>query len=298
MKKLIYFIVIALFFVSGCSLSDNNLLAGLVTQPLSFDPPRSIDGFGITNDDDNLYVRFSLLDGNQKETAADGTIILEVMSNDDKILYQGEFNVLKSDFGSYYFKTSGQKFFAYLWSIPLLEVKKSPSVFGKAKLTFITKEGEKFESVSNYVVVPSYTPDELEKLSEELYSNSAVQLDILEDVDGLELLLTKAGRFSPLMEYGTSKSYLRIDMEVTNKGKGDSSLYTHNAIVMDQMGDEHAVASGGTFDGKSILLGEKRTGYILFDDFPAESNVAVLRLEHGYNEKLEPKFYEFRIVLG
>lgn len=299
MRKFMYFVVIALFFVGGCSFSENNLLAGLATQPVALTTPRDIAGFSVMQDEEELYVRFSLVDGNGQETAADGTVVMVLMDNSEMVLYRGEFNVVADDFRSYYFKTSGQKFFAYLWSIPLLEVEKSSSVFGKAQLSFITKEGEKFESANDYVVVPSYDEDELERLNEEMYGKSAVEVDVIDNLDGLELLITKAGRFSPLVRYGKSGPYLRIDLEVTNKGKGDDSLYTPNAILMDQMGNEYLAEYGGTFDGKAIPLGERRTGYILFSGVPEEnSKVVILRLEHGYDEKLKPKIYEYRIALG
>lgn len=298
MRKFMYFILISLFFVGGCSFSENNLLAGLVTQPVSLTPPRDIDGFSVSQEGDELYVRFSLIDGNGQETAADGTVVMVLMDNSERVLYRGEFNVVTDDFKSYYFKTSGQKFFAYLWSIPLSEVEKSSSVFGKAKLSFITTSGEKFESTNDYVVVPSYNEDELEKLNDEMYSKSAVEVGVMDDLDGLELLITKAGRFSPLVRYGRGGTSLRIDLEVTNKGKSDDALYVHNAILMDQLGDEHLVESFKTFDGKSISLGERRTGYLIFSGVPEDHKVAILRLEHGYDEKLEPKIYEYRITLG
>ena len=111
--------------------------------------------------DDNLYVKFSLINAKGKTTKADGSGQVRIYDQEkNKLLYERDFSFSSSDFkdflllGRSYFilarERGWREFWGYLFSIPR-EDGQGPDLKGRASLSIRTKDGTTFTREDPYI---------------------------------------------------------------------------------------------------------------------------------------------------
>ena len=257
-----------------------------------------IGNFMAIADENKIEARFSLMDSSKKYVSADGIGQVRIVNSEGETVYTGSINVKKEDFGMYTLILTGEEFLAYVWEIPLTEIKKSTSSSGTMYLKFKTKNAEFEELDTSIWGLPTYSEEELAQLNEEEFSKSAVNVNKKVSKGSFEVTVTRVGFFTPLVTWGDKKEYFRVDMEVKNIGSEKEYFSPSGLAILDNQGNQYEREYGGTLDTFSqIYPGVKKSGYILFEKIPKTSQSIKLVFELGYDENYDPYTFEYNIPL-
>jgi len=257
-----------------------------------------IGNFMAIADENKIEARFSLMDGSKKYVSADGIGQVRIVNSDGETVYTGSVNAKKEDFGMYTLILTGEEFLAYVWEIPLNEIKKSTSSSGTMYLKFKTKNAEFEELDTSIWGLPTYSEEELAQLNEEAFSKSSVEVNKKVSKGSFEVTVTKVGFFTPLVTWGDKKEYFRVDVEVKNIGSEKEYFSPSGLAILDNQGNQYETEYGGTLDTFSqIYPGVKKSGYILFEKIPKTSQSIKLVFELGYDENYDPYTFEYNIPL-
>ena len=107
---------------------------------------------------DYYHLQFKLIDINQNQVSADGTISIVIMDERNRILYLDGFSIKKSDYLESFnaFRETEDGEMAYSWEIKTSDIKSGFTPLGKAKLIFTDRSGNNFESEYDKVSIPQF----------------------------------------------------------------------------------------------------------------------------------------------
>jgi hypothetical protein len=291
--------IFLIYLLSSKSSSNNPSTSQLPDSQPSL---RSSDAHWIGNfmelsKDNSLEFRFSLYDSSKKYTAGDGAGTLKIISSDGETVYQGNINVKKEDFGTYTLTLTQEDFLAYVWEIPISAINKSSSSSGTAYLSFSTKESQ-FETLDTSIWgLPTYTQEELKQLNEESFVG--VPVNQTKSYGAFQITIQKAGFFTPMVSYGDKKGYFRVDLEVKNIGSEAEYFSPSGMVILDNQGNQYEMEYGGSLDTFSqIYPGVKKSGYILFNKIPSDSQNIKLVFQLGYDSDYKQYTYQYNIPLA
>lgn len=310
---LMLILTISVVFMSGC-VQEKNPAESPITQPSETSettPPqmtpetglRSSNAEYISNfiaivDENTIEARFSLRDRSKEYVPGDGVGEVRIINSNEETVYTGSTNVKKEDFGTYTLILTGEEFLAYVWEIPIDEIKKSTSSSGTIYLKFRTKNGE-FEEISDSVWgIPTYSEEELMQLNDDAFLKTAVAINKKLSKGDFEVTVTRVGFFTPLVTWGDEREYFRIDMEVKNIGSEKEYFSPSGLAVLDNRGNQYETEYGGTLDTFSqIYPSVKKSGYILFGRVPKTSQNIKLVFGLGHDGNYDPYSFEYNIPL-
>ncbi|MCK4808511.1 MAG: DUF4352 domain-containing protein [Candidatus Aenigmarchaeota archaeon] len=317
-KIMNYGLLILLFFsvifISGCVEDENqpNVQTTQSTQTSETTPQQTtsettlrssnaefIGNFIAIADENKIEARFSLMDSSKEYVSGDGNGQIRIVNSDEETVYTGTINVNKESFGTYTLLLTGENFLAYVWEIPITEIKKSVSSSGTMYLNFKTKNAEFEELDTSLWGLPTYTEEELAKLNEEDYSKSAISTNKQLSKGSFEVIVTRVGFFTPLVAWGDKKEYFRVDMEAKNIGNEKEYFSPLGLAILDNQGNQYETEYGGTLDTFSqIYPSVKKSGYILFEKIPKTTQTIKLVFELGYDENYDYYSFEYNIPLS
>jgi hypothetical protein len=107
---------------------------------------------------DSYHLTFKLIDVNQNQVSADGTISLVIIDERNRILYLDGFSIKKSNYQKS-FNAFGEDIegeVLYLWEIKTSDIKSGFTPYGKAKIVFTDRFGNNFESEYSKVSIPTF----------------------------------------------------------------------------------------------------------------------------------------------
>lgn len=306
-------LIISVVFISGC-VQEKNPAEAPVTQPsetsettpqqitpetgLRSSNAEYIGNFITIADENKIEARFSLSDSSKEYISGDGVGEVRIINSKGETVYTGSTNVKKEDFGTYTLILTGEEFLAYVWEIPIDEIKKSTSSSGTIYLKFRTKNGE-FEEIDDSVWgLPTYSEEELAQLNEEAFFKTSVAINKKLSKGNFEVTVTRVGFFTPLVTRGDEKEYFRIDMEVKNIGSEKEYFSPSGLAVLDNQENQYEKEYGGTLDTFSQMYPSvKKSGYILFERVPKTSQNIKLVFELGHDGNYDPYSFEYNIPL-
>ena len=144
-------------------LDDKKIKPQLKQQPKSTDliewpKIHKIDYFHVQgHKNTDLYqLQFKLIDIHQKHVRADGTVSIVIMDERNRILYLDGFSIRKSDYVESFniFEEDEESEFVYSWEIKTSKIKHGFTSYGIAKIVFIDKFGNNFESEYDKISIP------------------------------------------------------------------------------------------------------------------------------------------------
>jgi len=131
-------LIISVVFISGC-VQEKNPAEAPITQPseTSETTPQQttpetvlrssnadyIGNFITIADENKIEARFSLMDSSKEYVSGDGVGEVKIINSNGETVYTGSTNVKKEDFGTYTLILTGEEFLAYVWEIPIDELK-------------------------------------------------------------------------------------------------------------------------------------------------------------------------------
>lgn len=303
--------IIGIIFISGCVQQSDNTNTQQNSGTPQTTPQQTasdtglrasnaqyIGNFMASADENKIEARFSLMDGSKNYVSGDGTGTVRIVNSEGESVYTGTINVKKEDFGTYTLILTKQEFLAFVWEIPLSEIKKSTTSIGKIYLKFRTKNSEFEELDTSVWGLPTYSEQELAQLNEEQFAKSAVIVGNKLSKGSFEVTVTKVGFFTPLVTYGEKKEYFRIDMEVKNVGSEQEYFSPSGLAVLDNQGNQYEKEYGGTLDTFSqIYPSVKKSGYIIFESIPKTAQSIKLVFQLGYDDSYKPYTFEYSISL-
>lgn len=313
-QGIVLMLIISILVLSGCTTtqtntpSSNNQDSGVntQTQPSATDSGSGlrssnvefIGNFMATADEKSIETRFSLLDGSKKYVSADGTGTIKIENNEGEEVYTGTVNPRKEDFGTYTLMLTGEDFEAYVWEIPINEIKKSTSSSGTMYLNFKTKDSQFEEMTADILGLPTYSDEELAELNEQEFSKNAIAINKKISKGDFEVTVQRVGIFEPMVTYGEPEEYFRVDMEVKNIADEKEYFSPSGLAILDNQGNQFESEYGGTLDTYGeIYPGVKKSGYVLFKKIPANAQTIKLVFELGYDANYDEYFYEYNIPL-
>ena len=318
MKKIlqcmILLILISVLVLSGCTTTQTNTptsnnqdsSSNVQTQPKTADSgsglrssnAKFIGNFMATADEKVVETRFSLLDDSNKYVTADGTGSVRIENSEGDKVYTSTINPKKEDFGTYTLMLTGEQFEAYVWEIPLTEIKKSTSLSGTIYLNFKTGDAEFEEMKTDIWGLPTYNEKELAELNEQSFSKNAIDVNKKLSKGNFEVTVQRVGLFNPMVTYGEPEEYFRMDMEVKNIGDEKEYFSPSGLAILDNQGNQFEREYGGTLDTFSeIYPGVKKNGYILFKNIPITAQTIKLVFELGHDANYDAYSYEYNIPL-
>ena len=174
-------------------------------------------------------------------------------------------------------------FLGYLYVIPSNKIERGFSDSGTAYLK-VTSNGKILSATDDYVSIPKFSDEEIQAFFEDQYSKSAITVGNTLRKGNFEVTLVRFGYFTHL-EYdiwGDQVTEFRVDAKVKNIGSEKDSLYSFNAVILDDLGGQSEATYDSKFDGSDIHPGVTKEGYFLFEG--VNKNAKTLRLiwEDGY----------------
>ena len=316
--------IIGIIFMSGCVQEDAPTKAPTTqpaetsdnqpeTQPKTPETPQQtnpdtslssskaqyIGKFMAMGDENKIEARFSLMDDSKNYVSGDGTGQIRIVNSEEETVYTSTINVKKESFGTYTLLLTGEEFLAYVWEIPITEIKKSVSSSGTMYIKFKTKNAEFEELDTSIWGLPTYTEEELAQLNEEEFSKSAMSLNKKLAKGSFEVIVTRVGFFTPLVTWGDKKEYFRVDMEVKNVGSEKEYFSPSGLAILDNQGNQYETEYGGTLDTFSqIYPSVKKSGYVLFEKIPKTTQTIKLVFELGHDENYDYYTFEYNIPLS
>ena len=169
------------------------------------------------------YFGLTDAEGNYVPTVANISFKLVDIVNDT--LYEVKFEIKAKDFEELehreQYSAAPTPITGFKWHVNIDEVKKGIGSYGYGTgfLTIEMSDGKIFSSEGNFRT-PGYSPEELEILDEQKFSENAIILDQSRMWDDLRITAIRAGEYTDLttLSSGHDADYYRVDMEVTNLG--------------------------------------------------------------------------------
>jgi len=255
-------------------------LLGFITTPTPTKPIHHIDYFLLQEKDASLQPQFALMSEDLNFVSTDGTVQLTIFDETtNKILYETEFAIKKSDF-KYYQTLLGKTLLAYQWSISLSDVEKCIS-HGTAKITFTATDGKICSDTEEYVTLPKYTEEEMERMFENEYAASATTVDKDLTTEDFQITVLEMGMFSKYTYLDLERMF-RVDLKVKNIGSGTKSFSVYDTCVVTTADLQCESSYYGTFESGDISAGVTKEGYLLFDDVPETASIAKLTIDKIY----------------
>ncbi len=234
--------------------------------------PVNINYFATVKEGEIIRFYFLLEDVYGKNTPGDGHVKVEIFDNLNNSLYYKEFDVKASEFVDYQFMFTGQDIGkAYEWRVPISEIQKGISSFGRAVLTFVTSDGKELHIEDTVVQIPTYTKEELTQMAEEEYNKNAKQTLLELEDDNFKIRITKYGFFTDYSSI-SAENLLRVDLEV--EAKQTNSFYIYNTKLIDSSSNQYERSYRSKFEGGEIESGAKKTGYMAFKNVPKNVDIS------------------------
>lgn len=273
---------------TGCCLdkNDNKLCDGDETPTA----PNWISNFNAYSDkcngQDCIMFYFSLLDSTQKEMAYPGTINIKIKDDKNKVLYQKDFKVSRSEFWEA--EIGITKVRKLIWSGQILvkDIKKTMSgSSGSIEGTFETG-GIEFEPLSAHLFsVPTVSERELIDQYEQEYQESAILINESQQRGNFTLTITKAGWFNARDSlYREDEIVLRYDLEVTNERTSEQYFFTSDIALIDNKKNQYdpiVSLHKNAFDSGEIFPGITRKGFIAFEGIKDDATSATIYADCG-----------------
>ena len=214
-----------------------------------------------------LTVWFNLLDRDGKQVSAKGDMEFAIYSSGDRVVYEQKAAVGKSDFNRVQRLLGGQELLVYSWFIPFDDIDRYVSDYGRAKLVFAPTGQSPLPPVeTTYVAIPKLTDQEIIQLYESHFLQAARTIDKTVTKGSFAITLARVGLFTHL-EYetwGDEVIGLRTDLLVQNVGTEKDSIWHHDAVILDNLGNQYDVEWQGTLTLGELHAGVRRQGYLLF----------------------------------
>lgn len=307
----ILLIFACIIFLSGCTTiqtdSSNYDLSYSENKPKISDnsfkskspsTPSFIGNLIATADEKSIEVSFSVYDLSKNHITIDGIGKVWILNSEGQKVYQGFISPKKEDFNTYTRRITGEEFKAYSWEIPLSKISNSTSSSGTLHLEF-TADKTKFEELkTNMWGLPIYSDKELENINNNKYAKTAIEVNEKISKGSFEVEIEKVGLFEPVSIYDKPEAYFRVDIKVTNIGD-EKEYFSPSAIaILDNQGNQFEREYGGTLNIFSeIYPGVKKSGYILFEKMPTNTQEIKLVFELGYDRNWDAYMYEYDISL-
>lgn len=293
--------------------------------------PTTIGDFRAWVSGNNLQLTFSIFDQLDESMAIDGNGEIMIFDSEKNVIYSKTLSVKKEDFVTSTNSLAFYSLLGYETNIPLDTVHKSFSSSGIVSLWFNTSQGE-FNQVDTSVYgLPSYTQDDLDRLSNNQFEDSAKIINSLisykcqkpeipssiEDLDipielkkelfpqyyidlpcnsNFQVKLIRAGFYTEKLLLGDVKDYYRIDLEVINTGQKSENFYPSSMVIIDSAGNQYEKSYGGTLDTFiDIYSGVKKEGSILFEGVEPNAKSLKLNFKLGYDSNFNPIVFEYNI---
>jgi hypothetical protein len=294
MKKIIFILMISLFLLFGCTSSTNNSDSNKIANTqennteLTQNPPEiqlntscdatTIQTFDYAEEGDLLRFYFMLQNQQGTPTTCDGLITLKINDDLENELYSKEISIKKSDFVDYEIKLTGKSIGkAYEWRLNKTDIKKSYNIYGTAILKFKSANLE-FNSNTNIFDLISYTDEELAKISEDKYLESATDNTKTISEGNFKVTISKSGFFEKI-SFGEIKNYYRIDMEIENIGD-ESDYFSPSGLALIIDKKQYDSEYNSTIETyKNMYPGIVQEGYLLFDEVPTNFTNGKLTFE-------------------
>lgn len=260
--------------------------------------PASIVQFSSANEGEINRFYFQIQDGGGNRLTPAGEADFKIMDTADNILYEDKFSVASSDFVDYQFVLTGQGIGkVYEWRVPYSEMEKGVYQYGKAELVF-RSQGKELKAIDAFVEVPFYSEEELVELREKEFAMGAVAVDKSLKKGAFEIILEKAGYFTPVSALGEPTEQFRMDMVVKSISQKPEYFSPSGLALLDDQGNQYDSEYGGSLDTYAqIHPGVKKSGYLLFQAPPKSSKELKLVFEAGYDANYRGIRYEFPVTM-
>ena len=290
MKKIILMLfVLAIVVLTGCTTDvsntqtqDTNTQSNSPTQTQTKNTyiPASIVEFSSADEGELIRFFFQIQDSNGNRIPANGQVNFKIMDNSDKVLYQKDFSVSSSQYIEYEFKLTGQSVGkVYEWRVPIKDIKKGISNYGKAEIKF-KSDGKELTKIDEYVSIPSLSEEEISQISEDEYQQNAIDLNLAINDDGLNIIVKKYGFFTTYSYSGSEDQY-RVDIILENKGE-ETYFRGYGSVLLDDKGNQYESAYGGTLSSEDLKSGVTKSGYLLFEDVPKDVSASKIQIGDDY----------------
>lgn len=312
---LVLVVIVLSILITGCvqrtvipltgyiaSVSESKPLI-ISSESLRVSTARYIGNFAANIRGDAIEARFSLIDNSGRHVAADGIGEVKIVNLEGETIYTGTVDVRKEGYSQLYNLGLNEVFSAYVWRIPLSEIKKSsPSTHssGTIYLKFKTRNAI-FDEISTSIFgLPVYSKDELEQSNEKEFYKYALSVNKKLSEGNFEVTVKRVGFYTPIDTIGNKREYFRIDIEIKNNGDLKENFYISGLALLDNKGNQYDKVSGGTLDVGSFLTiypGVKKSGYLLFEGLPKTTQSIKLVFDLGHGKNYTPYTFEYNITL-
>jgi len=310
MKKIlsITLLLILVIYIAGCTTTtetkqedDSDLQTKTTTKTApthSKYVPASIVEFASADEGELIRFYFQVQDDLGRKIPPDGNVEFKISDNSDNILYQKSFSVSPSDYVDYKIILTGQEMGkAYEWRIPISEIKKGTSSYGKAEMTF-ESGGKKLSATNEFVTIPSLSEEEIAEIYEEEYDKSKIVAEKTFSNNNFKIDVNSFG-FYKVDSYSGIEEYFRIDFNVKNIGSGSEYFSPSGMAIIDAQGNQYDAAYGGTLDTfKKMFPDTKQKGYVLFEEVPKTITSAKLIFELGHDNNWNPIVMEYQLPVS
>ena len=293
-RTLITILILSLIIaISGCTSEVLNTQ----TQARNTYSPASIVEFSSANEGELIRFFFQLQDSSGRKIPANGQVNFKILDNSNNVLYEKDFSVTSSQFIEYEFKLTGQSVGkVFEWRVPIKEIKKGTSSYGKAEMAF-ESGGKKLSATNEFVTIPSLSEEEIAKMHEEDYDKSKIVAEKTFSNNNFKIEVNSFG-FYKVDSYSGIEEYFRIDFSVKNIGSGSEYFSPSGMAIIDVQGNQYDAAYGGTLDiFKKMFPNTKQEGYVLFEEVPKTITSAKLIFELGHDSNWNSILREYQLPI-
>lgn len=263
-----FFIILAIL---GCSTPSSRVGEPAAIQEFTF----------IKTDDGNYKFLLVLIDDEQREIAASGTLTITIKDKFGNVLYTQSKHIDAEDFKTYRRVLTGAPIFGYSDMIFKDEVKKGFSSSGVVEVVFKTDSGKILKASDETHSLPKMSDEELKRYFENEYLKNATEINKIIKKEGLELTIIRCGWYETL-KFNELKKYFRIDVKVRNYGSEVRKIYASGAKLIDENGRQYDTRWDSEFKGGEIQPNAFIEGYLLFENVPEDVKEFKLVWKDGY----------------
>lgn len=223
-EKIILFFVVIVLFAGVCYLIYSFTEGASQVEE---SPPAYFGEFIMLPEGDNFVVRFAFTDSEGHYVTNEGTAKIKVISADGDTVFEGSFDVTKSDFRTFKNLLTGEVGPRCEINIPMSKFKKTKSPSGVAHLSF-TGFPDTLEAP--VVGLPVFTVEDLSREKENNFLKNSEKLNLSLEDNGLRIELLRLGVYD--RGYSTEDYVLRLDIKITNSTEKIYVLDTYNSSVL------------------------------------------------------------------
>jgi len=270
---------LALVLLGGCAGGDTTAptktttskpptITSQTTSPpvaVSGRPPLSIYVFAAAAEGSADRYYFLLADAEGLNTVGDGHVEFGLYDANKKALYTSEFDVKAADFVDNIIKpgnvAAGKR---YEWRVTLADMEKGVSLngLGTAVCTFTPVGGKAFTAEYKSARIMVYKDDELAQQAVDAYAQAAVAVNMEQLKTDMLVKVVRAGFFTPYKRGGSGETYLRIDLEVTNRALTSNIFMPLDLAVTDYQLNEYTRVNWDSLQAsQTVAAGKTISGY-------------------------------------